>query len=204
MGIISQDTFARANQSGWGTASGGGTWTTKAGTPTLSIVSNTGEATGVTAADIALTLGGTAKDAEVVCNLQSNDMPSSSVILYIRYIDSNNFYRCGITSGTLFIDKKASGTFTGSIGSATKTINSGTVYGVRFHVQGTSLKARSWTGTEPSTWDISITDADISSAGNVGVGGFLNSSTSANQYDHFVATSLGHLLITDGYGGIFS
>lgn len=58
------------------------------------------------------------------------------------------------------------------------TISTGAIAGdshlwCRFRVVGTSLKAKLWEDgtTEPSSWDLEVTDSDISAAGWVGFGG---------------------------------
>jgi hypothetical protein len=53
----------------------------------------------------------------------------------------------------------ALGTFTVPVGTTARR--------VRFQVQGTSIKARTWadTATEPAVWDASFTDAAVSATG---------------------------------------
>ena len=85
-------------------------------------------------------------------------------------VDVSNGYtlRLDAIGTTYTIEKVVSFSGTG-IGTATKTINASTTYGFRFRVVGTSLKARVWTGTEPSSWDIDITDSTFTAAGKSGL-----------------------------------
>lgn len=67
--------------------------------------------------------------------------------------------------------------------SGNKSISTGTWYRMRFRINGDTLKNKIWEDgtTEPSSWDVSVTDTNISS-GKVGLGGFSSSSRYA-QFD---------------------
>jgi LysM repeat protein len=84
-------------------------------------------------------------------------------------VDYNNGYYLKLGKDSVIrIGKTVS--FAGTtLGSGSITPASNTTYGFRFRVVGTSLKARIWTGTEPSTWDIDITDSTFTSAGKAGI-----------------------------------
>lgn len=185
--VFQQDTFTRANQSGWGTASGGGTYTTLVGAPTLSIASNEGKATGI-ASDFAVYLGGTITDSEALVRFSNSDAPSNNTGIYLRFADANNFYRCFASATTLSIDKKVAGTFTAGIGTSAFATTSNTFYWIRFHVQSNNLLARIWAdgSGEPGTWSINITDNSLTS-GHVGLGAFQNATGDTVNFDRFTA-----------------
>ncbi len=197
--LFRQDTFIRGNISGnsnvatgWGTASDGiSTWTAMSGSAaaTYSIASNEGHVTGVNNADFDVYLGGTLKDTEVVVRLTASSFGDDAGGVYLRFIDANNFYRCFLTGSQLVIDKKVSGSFTGGIGTASFTATSGTYYFIRFHALGTNLMARAWQSgsSEPGTWNINITDSDITSAGHVGLGANMALTSETISFDSFAA-----------------
>jgi hypothetical protein len=61
-------------------------------------------------------------------------------------------------------------TYSGVIlGFGSVTPAASTTYGFRFRVVDDSLKARVWTGDEPETWDIDITDSTYTEAGKTGI-----------------------------------
>lgn len=65
----------------------------------------------------------------------------------------------------------------------TTTLASNWYYHVRFRVNGTSLKAKIWSGLnpEPVAWNIDITDSTFTGTGYVGIGN--NSSTGIGRWD---------------------
>jgi len=69
--------------------------------------------------------------------------------------------------------KMVGGTATsiGGLLAKTSVWSAGQQYQFRFRVSGTALMFRTWLdgASEPSTWDISITDATISAAGKIGI-----------------------------------
>ncbi len=101
--------------------------------------------------------------------------------LYARGAGSvTDFYRLRIkltgASNVNFDKLTASIFYTPGVASATVTLAAGKSYFVRFNVNGTTIQARLWDAAlgmagEPTTWDINTTDASISAAGWVGIGG---------------------------------
>src|SRR5579884_1547713 len=190
MSVLAADTFQRANQSGgWGTASGGGTWTLLTGSPTLSISSNEGVATGLAANVFTLYLGSTSKDAEALIRLSNSDFSNNDTGIYLRLQDTNNFYVCFLGTGSFYIDKKVAGTYTSGIVTSSATTANNTFYWIRFRIQGSLLLARFWQdGTaEPNTWQLTVTDTGLAAAGHVGIGGYQQNSTDTVSFDHFYA-----------------
>lgn len=107
-----------------------------------------------------------------------------------------DFYklRLVLATGALAIDKFVASVNTAGIGTATVTLTAGHSYYIRFRGNGTTLQARLWDAAlgmagEPTTWDISITDASISAAGWVGING--KHTTTANTVAPFNFFSVG-------------
>lgn len=189
--ILDQDTFTRANASGWGTASSGSTWATSTGSPTLSTASNEGHATGITAM-AAMALGSvTSANAEGLVRVKTNNTSSTRMGVMLRQTASNTFYHSRLSSNAnnMTISKVVSGTNT-DLFTAAFTVTAGSSYWIRFKIVGTNLYGRAWPdgSSEPTTWTVSGTDSSIAGAGGFGL--TINASSSATtwDFDSFVVT----------------
>lgn len=195
--VLEQDTFTRANQSGWGTASNGDTWTQDAGSATLSIASNEGTVTGNTTAN-RMYLGSTTSQAwEVLVRLETTFTPGTGIAgVIFKRTASNNYYAVHVISGSsLRLSKTISGTFT-QLSTGTVTFTANNFYWIRARCvwNGTTntFYARLWQdgNSEPSTWAISgTTDNAISSAGNAGVAATCATAGDTVKFDSFTATN---------------
>ncbi len=160
------DLFARANQSGWGTASNGDTYTTQ-GSGTFAISSNTGTITGNSQTHAQLGTK-TGADQSVVVEFQVGNT-ATQVGAEARYTNSGGTvtcYRARLSSNVLTLDKRVSGTLT-TITTASFTTSINTKYRIRLVCVGTMIEARVWasSGSEPTTWLVSATDSAIASGG---------------------------------------
>ena len=205
MTTLATDTFIRADQSGWGTASDGDTYTTS-GTSTLAIASNEGTVTGGT--DEYMLIGsGTSAPVNVLVRC-CTDTNAANMGLVGRYASSTTLYRCFLHNQTLNLEKIVSG-------SGTSLATTGFSYGanqfcwIRLICQGTTISADCWVdgGSEPGSPQISVTDSAISAAGSYGMHALNGSGTT--KFDSLTVTDNGsgsvtHLRISDGYGGVFS
>ncbi|HET8911206.1 MAG TPA: hypothetical protein VFN23_07075 [Ktedonobacteraceae bacterium] len=192
-----QDTFTRANQSGWSPASDGETWFQVAGTDTLSISSNEGVVTSnASTASNRLLLGvGSITDAEGLCRIIIGDTSGDSAGILLRSDSTGaNHYLARYTPGsttTLSIDKRIAGTLSNLLTPAAGfTYAAGSHLWIRFRVQGTTLYIRAWLdgSSEPATWNGSVTDSSLAS-GRSGLYASGNPTTGP-QFDSFSVTSL--------------
>lgn len=161
---LAQDTFQRANQKYWGTASDGQKWGGDANSNgVFSISNNTGVLTGSSSALNAV-LGPAAANAEVLVTGSTNKFSSSNIGTVLRWKDTNNWYKAYIDGSNLVVQKRVNGSFT-----TLKTFKfaavGGTSYTIRFSAVGSTLSAKVWqTGTtEPSNWMISVNDTSLTS-----------------------------------------
>lgn len=207
MTTLSTDTFIRADQSGFGTASDGETWVRDAGIGVSNIVSNQGKI-GPGGNDSQFLLGSqTAATINTLCRVKSGDAGNVAAVL-IRYSTTGgtNGYRAGIFGTNLIVDKYVTGVRS-NIGSTNVSYVVGDEWWVHAIMVGTSLTVAAWKdgGSEPAP-QLSLTDASISAAGRYGVSVFMNADFT--YFDHLTVTdnqaSVAHRLITDGYGGVFS
>jgi len=177
---LAQDTFQRANQTFWGTASDGHTWGGTANKLSVfSIKNNTGQLANGSTGYNAL-LGPVATDAEVLFSGSMSSFSNTSIGAILRWTDANNWYRVYINGTNLIVQKKVNAAFT-TLGKVAFAAQGGTLYSLRFRVVGTTLQARAWqTGTtEPTNWMVTVTDSSLSS-GSCGLRVLLQSSVVAD------------------------
>ncbi len=74
-------------------------------------------------------------------------------------------YKLIHVGGNLQLYKRTGGTTTQLGSNVAKTVNTATTYGMTLQCQGTAIKGRMWTGAEPGTWDIEVTDSAVAGPG---------------------------------------
>ena len=159
---LAQDTFQRANQVFWGTASDKHVWGGAANNQSsFSINNNMGQVSNGSGQYFAF-LGPTATDAEVLFSGSLSSFTKSNLGAVLRRADSKNWYRAFINGTNLIIQKKVNGTLT-LLGKTAFAATAGTSYTLRFGVVGSTLTAKVWqTGTaEPASWMITLTDSSL-------------------------------------------
>lgn len=192
MTLLGKDTFSRSNQSGWGTASDGQTWSTQSGTPTLSIASNEGHATSVTALAYVELGSTTTADIEVLVRVKVSDTNVTAAGVTLRATGTTTFYRFRFNSNSstqgIGIVKTISGTTT-NLFTTSFTVSTGTFYWLRARAVGSNLYVKGWQdGTaEPAAWSTSGTDTSITAAGGFGVCVNSSSGTSTFDFDSYYA-----------------
>lgn len=160
---LAWDSATRINvASGFGTASGGQTYTqTGTGTTTLSgneltIANTTG--------DVHMQLGSTTQqDTDGTCRF-SLSASTITAGMELRYSNANTFYRLSVSTTTISIIKKAGPTVT--LASVAMALSTGIFYRMRFVVSGSgvgsavTLSGSVWLDgtTQPTTFTISTTD----------------------------------------------
>jgi hypothetical protein len=176
-----KDDFSTAQTDTWGSADIGGTWTNTGG-----VAGNYDVAGGVGTHTLTTTtpsrrsyLTALHADFDVYARIAVSAIPTGGSLfgaLMGRYIDGDNLYQARLefttSSGiTLSIRKlvAAAETQLGSYNTRL-TLSAGTYYRLRFQAQGTTLRARMWVAgtTEPSNWQIEVTDSSLTSAGSIG------------------------------------
>jgi hypothetical protein len=184
---LAQDTFQRANQTFWGTASDGHTWGGDANSQSVfSISNNTGQVSNGSGIYNAV-LGSSAIDSEVLFSGTISSFSGSNFGAVLHWSDSNNLYKGYIDGANLVIQKRVNGTST-TLNRAPFAATGGTSYTLRFRIVGTTLYASAWqTGaTEPANWMVTATDNSLSS-GFCGLRMQIASGVSAS-YTSFLAT----------------
>src|SRR5450755_1899395 len=163
---LAQDTFQRANQSQWGTASDGQLWGGDANSSSVfAIAGTTGQLANGTTSYSAV-LGPTATDAQVLFSgsISSFSATATNLGAVLRWTDTNNWYKAYIDGANLIIQKKVNGTTT-VLKQIPFAAQAGTAYSLRFSVVGSTLTAKVWPtgGTEPAAWMLTATDSSFQS-----------------------------------------
>ena len=162
---LGTDTFQRANQSLWGTASDGQTWGGDANSQSaFSISGNAGLVSHTGSTSYSAVLGPTASNAEVYATGSLGSFSNSNFGDVLRWTDGNNWYKAFIDGASLFIQKKVAGTTT-ILASVPFTAAAGTSYTIHFRAVGSTLTANVWaaSGAEPSGWMVTASDSALTS-----------------------------------------
>ncbi len=187
--ILAQDTFQRADQSLWGTASDGQNWGADAATNSIfTITSNSGQVKNTGTTTYSGVLGPNISDAEVLFTGSLSSYANSNLGSIIRWTDNNNWYKAYIDGGNLVVQKKVNGTAT-TLKTAAFTATGGTNYSLRFQAIGSVLSAKVWqTGQiEPGTWLVTTADTSLTS-GRSGLRMLTQGGTAT--YTSFTVTSM--------------
>ncbi len=178
------DYMQRANQSGFGTASDGQTYT-KSGTGTDAISGNEATITNTTG-DVYERLGSkTAADSEASTRFE---LSASTIFagVCLRFTDSNNLYRCIYNNGTLKLEKLVAGVLT-TLASASVSPFSVTWSRLRLRIVGSTLYGRMWPDgiVESTSWMLTTTDSAFASGGFA----LFANGTGVASFDDFRVTS---------------
>jgi len=184
---LAQDTFQRANQTYWGTASDGQLWRGDANSsPIFSIAGNTGQLpNGYTTYNAVL--GPSTADAQVLFNGSLSSFNNTNMGAVLRWIDGNNWYKAYIDGANLVIQKRVNGSTT-ILNETPFAQQTGTSYTLRFRGVGSTLAAKVWqTGNaEPDIWMATATDSSLQS-GNCGLRILVQAGTTVH-ITSFIAT----------------
>lgn len=178
--LIAQDTFQRANQKFWGSASDGQTWGGDANTKSVfSINNNTGKITNGKGTYNAV-LGPPSTDAEVLFTASISSFTNNTLGAVLRWKDTNNWYRAYISGSKLVIQARVNGTIT-ALKQVAFTASANTSYTLRFRVVGSTLYAKVWatSSPEPASWMATATNSSLT-GGQCGLRIQLGASTSVS------------------------
>jgi len=190
--VLALDTFHRAAQVFWGTASDGHTWDGDANSiEVFSVAQNSGLIANGQGAFNAI-LGPVTADAEAVVSATINHFAANDVVnlgVALRWTDSKNWYKALINGSQLQILSRVQGV-TKTLATLPFTARDGVSYTLRFRVMGANLLAKTWqTGQpEPATWLLQATDTALTQ-GMGGIRVVLQSATII-QVSSFLETTL--------------
>ncbi|MGH7746523.1 MAG: PKD domain-containing protein, partial [Candidatus Dormibacteria bacterium] len=184
---IAQDTFSRGNQSGWGTASNGASWSSGSG---LSISGNEGTVSNSAASQFETLGTATTGDGNGLVRFSVASTKDTAGILLRGQSSSSGLLARYDGAGNLQLMIKTGGSWTG-VAKTPVTVNAGSFYWLRFLVQGTSVSMKLWpSGTqEPSAWTWTGTNSAVSGPGTMGLYAWAGSGTPVS-FDSFSVASL--------------
>jgi hypothetical protein len=188
--VLSEDTFMRADQVLWGTASDGIVWNGEANTANFSsmfsIASNLGQVTNTGNSSRMGRLGPKVNDMDVFATGSTNDFTQTHFGALARVEDSNNFYKAIIDGGALSIQITQAGV-NGTLASTPFVATDGVSYTVRLQAIGSALSAKAWPSAqaEPAGWQLSITDVAFAN-GQCGVRALAPTTTTWVRFSHLL------------------
>jgi hypothetical protein len=169
--MLANDTFQRADQALWGTASDGQAWMGDANSvQAFSVVGNAGQIASAQNTTFNALLGPVAVNAEVTVDGSVSPFDGKTNLgVVVRWTNNKNWYKALIDGTTLRILKNVQGT-QATLANASFTAQAGVPYTLRFRAVGTMLLAKAWpSGTqEPTQWLATATDTTLTS-GKMGI-----------------------------------
>jgi streptogramin lyase len=161
--MLGSDTFQRANQSLWGTASDGQTWGGDANSQSVfSLSGNSGLVSNTGGNSYSAVLGPTAANAEVFASGSLSSFNNSNFGDVLRWTNGNNWYKAFIDGANLIIQKRVNGS-TSILAQVPFSATAGTSYTIHFRVVGPTLTANVWasSGSEPTGWMATASDSSL-------------------------------------------
>jgi streptogramin lyase len=162
---LATDSFQRANQPRWGSASDGQSWGGDANSQSaFSISGNAGLVSNTGSSSYSAVLGPKAADAEVYAIGSISTLSNSNFGDVLRWSDGNNWYKAFIDGSSLIIQKKVAGATT-ILASVPFAATTATSYSIHFRVVGQTLAANAWaaSGSEPAGWMATAGDSTLTS-----------------------------------------
>ena len=162
--VLAKDTFQRAAQTFWGTASDGRLWAGDANSiEVFSIVAGAGQVDHGQGTFNAV-LGPLNTDAEVLISASVNHFAAGKVNVgaVLRWKDANNWYKALIDGAHLQILSRVNGVSTSLAAMPFQALD-GVTYNLRFRVMGANLFARAWKSgqPEPATWMLTVANTAL-------------------------------------------
>jgi len=200
MTTLATDTFIRTNQSGWGTASDGSTYTmdTSGVVSTTNIASN--EGTAVVGNDLyAQISSGTSAPVNILIRC-ATDSNGTNIGVFGRYSSGVNGYLAYLHSQTFNLDKIVSNAHT-NLANTSFSYGANQYCWIRMVLSNTSLSATVWLdgNSEPGTPQLSVTDSTFSAAGRYGA--YFQPGGGTGYYDHLTVTDNGSGVTTNTMSG---
>jgi hypothetical protein len=163
--VLAKDTFQRAAQTFWGTASDGRAWAGDANSiEVFSIATGAGQIDHAQGTFNAV-LGPLNTNAEVLISASVNHFAAGGKVnvgAVLRWTDANNWYKALFDGTNLQILSRVNGVSTVLASMPFKAAD-GQAYNLRFRVMGANLFMRAWQSgqPEPATWMLTVADTAL-------------------------------------------
>ncbi|QWQ43051.1 hypothetical protein KME66_20280 [Streptomyces sp. YPW6] len=184
---VAEDDFGRTVASGWGIAPSGQPWATEGGSDADFAVSGGAGLHSITTKNVfrITSVPVATRDVDLGVDFALDQVPagnSAYVYACVRRTDDNHMYFARVQisqSGAMYLNlRKRNGGETLLASYTTPyTFSAGTRYRLRLAVADTTITAKLWpqSASEPGTWQVTGSDADLTAAGSIAVRSFLSS-----------------------------
>ena len=206
--VVASDGFSRTVANGLGNADAGGAWTLAGTASSFSVGSGVASLRLASGKTLAAYLNGTpTRDTDLTTTVRFGALPVGGSLyasLVGRRVGTHDYSATAVVAanGAVHLSFGRDSTTIGNSGTIGSPIAAGTVLHLRMQTFGsgtTTIRARVWRdGTaEPTTWQLSKTDATAANqgAGGFGIRAYLSSGTTNGPivygFDNFAATALG-------------
>lgn len=196
MTIIAQDDFRRPDQSGFGNATTGQTWSVLIGADSPAIVDNQGEVTSVTNGFDTIILCGNQIIDDTFIQVQTRIAAQNAGPVW-RVQDSANYYRAVVQNGTLFLQKCVAFSFSNLVPEVALTgWNSTDYWNFLAEMSGEDISIFAWKDGDPQPTEPILTATDSTYASGM----FGITSVGNGSGTNF----FGSFLVTDGQSPVSS
>lgn len=192
MTILSMDTVSRANQTGFGTATGDPfgteTWVQVRGSMPSGVTSNELTCNSASGGTFNIFRLGSQSPGGVEVLARVNPADTSDIGIVLCYNSTTQFYYMVLSGGNLVIGKDNSGFSTLASVGFSYSAGGSNFYWLRGRCASGTLYLKGWASgsAEPTTWNVTFADSTFSSGG-YGLGSDSSGATNT-QFDGFVAT----------------
>lgn len=185
------DSWTRTVVSGWGSADTGQAWTNEVGAiGQVSVNGSAGLHSHTAGGAIITALTGNIPDVDATITISIDSVgDSADSALYVRFNDSNNYYRLvyGWTTGAIEIGKRIASVNT-SLATGVGPTSGVTSVKLRLAVAGTLLMGKVWNAdsAEPDAWMLMAVDTSLST-GRLAASSFNSSTAKVFTFDNLTA-----------------
>ncbi|QBD83158.1 hypothetical protein EPA93_47245 [Ktedonosporobacter rubrisoli] len=180
--VLAQDTFKRADQSLWGTASDGRAWNGDANTfPHIFSVKGMGGLIAHGQGTFNAVLGSATNNEDVLVNGTVNHFDGEvNLGIVLRWTNANNWYKAYIDGTHLTVIRSVQGVIQ-QLESVPFQASNNVAYMLRFRAVGAALYVRVWPAgtTEPQNWTLVTMDTALTT-GQVGIRVLVRATTIVN------------------------
>lgn len=162
--IVAQDTFARPDQSSWGSSTDGQMWSGDAASAqSFTVTNHQGQVSGGNAIFDAI-LGPRMTNAEIVFTGSLSQYDPSTLGALLRWTDAKNLYKAELDGKNLVLLKKVAGVVT-VLKTVPLLVQGGVLYTLRFRATDSQLFVSAWPTAQqqPAAWQIVLTDTSLTS-----------------------------------------
>lgn len=121
------------------------------------------------------TEAGTSVSDVVISGVLYRSLDASYTLVELRRDDgaygAENGYSVAFGNNVIYVSETSGGSSTTLAGPVAATISASTDYNFKVEATGTTIRTKIWTGAEPGTWNVSVTDSTHSS-GRVAIGNY--------------------------------